>query len=387
MSNLLRMIFGIVLMSGIGIAACSSSGAETTYTHLLDQIPDTTDTRAGVFLNDMELTAELAGMAPPPEGATSSQVVQYMAEVTRPPMMIYTGHGFASGWSAYAEPFADNAEYRGYDQRHVTASALAGTPPQVYEIIYGRFRPDEFAVGEQCGECPNFQMLEYEGVEWHSWGDGYNEQQNLRIRLSPPVFDQVGRGGNWLVEEDLIFRTLARDDMRTLIDTRSGEIDSLGDRKEFKALANAMTELRAYGIYISEKTIQKTLELYVKPGGYGLTPEQEAALRERLDDIPVLRPYTTYALGSGLDDDGPYSAAAFYFQSPDDASESAGLLVESIAQARTVLDGRPFTQLIVEVETEVDGNILLARLRHREGTRPLWASFLNNNDMSIFAHE
>ena len=381
-----RLLLGTVLAPVLLVAACSASEPETTYSLLLDQIPDTSQTRVGVFLNDFEMAAEVAGISPPDESATADQVIDYLVELSIPPMQI-AGHIFVSGWNDFATIFAQQAASRGYDQRHVSATASTGELPRIYEIAYGRFNPAEFATEDPCDECPDFEMFEHKDVKWHSWGDGYSEQQNLHIRHVPPVFDNFGRGGNWLVEENQVIRTLARDDMRDLIDARAGEIDTLGDRKEFMALANAMTELHAYSIYISDKTIEKRLEVYSKPGGYGFSPEQEAALRERLEELPALRPYTAYALGSGLDEDGPFTAAAFYFRDKKDAESSVDELRDAIGEGRSNLDQKPFSRLIIDLETEIDGNVLKAKLRHEEDGQPLWAAFLNNGDMSLFAHE
>ena len=354
-----------------------------TYTRLLDQIPDLSETRAGVYLTDYSLAASLIGIAAPGENASNEAVLEYISTYYKPPMRI-VNPAFASGMDVtYGVRFIENAPYRGYDQRQVTASATAGEMPSTFEVVFGQFDPAAFAVAIECADCAPAQVMDRDGISWFSWNEEY--EQDLRSRNSPPVFDYLGRGGNWLVEDGTVLRTIARDDMQKIVDTKSGSRSSLGDRNDFVLLANAMFDMNAYSIYISTKTMQKSFDLYVDPGGYGLSPEVEATARAWIDKLPALRPYSTYALGSGIDEEGQYTAVAFVHASEQDAKDSAILLKRVVRVLTRILDQRVWSETFDSVETETDGVVMKAKLRESQQA-PIWGQILDNGE-PLFAHE
>ena len=238
-------------------------------------------------------------------------------------------------------------------------SVIAGIPPNVVEIIRGRFDPQTAdKVLMDCSDCPSPNLDEYRDVQFYSWGEDYSTDH--RRRFTPPAFDELGRGSRIAVLDSYVLRAFATPDMESLIDANSNKVDSLADVDEFRSLVDSMSRLGAYSMLLSDEVDHWKLDEY------------EYAYEVR-NMGPWLHPYEAYAVGIGRDDSGNYATLALFHTDDDSAEENVERLRRIIEEESSVIGGRPWSEIIDVDRSEVnaDGRILLAKLRDRYQGRVL----------------
>lgn len=364
----------------------SVGASASVYRDLLELIPDTPENRALVYLNNNLIAGELAGIEPPSAGASAEEVLEYVSKIRTinfSPFLIGPGQ-FIGGSGDYSVQFAENRDYRSYDQRDVAGGATIGTGTNQIELIVGVFAIEEFDLKVQCAECPPVDTVKYASRNWYSWGDG--GLGSLSLRFAPPVFDQIGRSGEWLVRPNSIVRTFTSQNAEQISETADGNQRSLADIASYVALADAMAELQVFNMVITDEIFEKTPDTYIPSAGFGFTHEQWDRLVERIGVVPSLVKYSALSLGVGVDDKGPFNAVAIYHDSNADAEENAERLKEVIAQTVLLARNRRWADLFVEIETTVHGNVMTAKLREDDDVDE-WLRYLNDQEIGLFAYE
>lgn len=210
-----------------------------------------------------------------------------------------------------------------------------------------------------CSECPLPLLAEHQGISYYRWGE--DSDQDLTRRFAPPAFDYLGRGGPLAVMEDYVFRTAEISEMQALIDSSLDIMPSLADAQEYALLAEGITELNLYSVFLSDQTQQ---------GVRGMLPaevpeEQIQALEEKLKDSPLLtlllRPYTALALGNGRDDSGGFAGVVLVHSDDEAANENASLLSRRLLNVQSLRMHVPWTELIDAVEIRAEERLLLAK--------------------------
>ena len=116
--------------------------------------------------------------------------------------------------------------------------------------------------------------------------------------------------------------------METLIDTNLRRVPSLGEVEEFRHLARGLTELGVYSAYLSD-----------------VTQELDGTARALgLEDSLILRPYSTFATGVGIDKDGSYMALIMVHANEQDADENLELLREADRRDVQLCDRKALVQ-------------------------------------------
>ena len=190
--------------------------------------------------------------------------------------------------------------------------------------------------------------------------------------LAPPAFDRLGRGGRIAVRGSYVFRTLETADMETLIDTNLRRVPSLGEVEEFRHLARGLTELGVYSAYLSD-----------------VTQELDGTARALgLEDSLILRPYSTFATGVGIDKDGSYMALIMVHANEQDADENLELLRKRIGGTSSSVTGRPWSEVfdIDSLDARSEGRVLLAKLRRFGDIGYDWVNFIFHKD-PLLLHE
>lgn len=295
---------------------------------MLGLIPDTPETRAYVRIVDHARLGEALALAP-----------QSGDSATRGVDLLEVGRTFLNFSEVTLSTQPNLREYLALDPGIIEQSLLAGTTPRQWEILGGRFDPKatEQALSRCTGAClPPDAREEYQGVTFYSWGEDF--KGSLQDRLKPPAFDQQGRGGRIAVLDNYVYRTLWTDGIREQIDTGLGRRPSLADVEDFRLLAENLSELGSYEIYLSDDTqsVEEldslTVTLTGEVGAYDwlVNDEQKrqtykvstwdskgtnirVQLDSPLEEIQqlrqelqqsLLRPYLAYGTGRGLDSDG-----------------------------------------------------------------------------------
>ena len=362
--------------------------APSIFEEMLGLIPDTPETRAYVRIVDHTLRWEALALAPKSDDSDTRGVDLFEA-----------GRTFLNFNQVTRSTQPNLTEYLALDPGTINQSLLAGTTPRQWEILGGRFDPKatEQALSRCTGAClPPDAREEYQGVTFYSWGEDF--KGSLQDRLKPPAFDKQGRGGRIAVLDNYVYRTLWTDGIREQIDAGLGRRPSLAEVEDFRLLAENLSELGSYEIYLSDDTqsVEEldslTVTLTGKAGAYdwlvndeqkrqtykvffwdseGRTVgvqldspmEEVQQLRQELQQS-LLRPYLAYGTGRGLDSDGRYIGIVLAHADEDLARENVVLLQQRIRETVNLANSKPWNETVdlgrMEVGTE--GRLLLAKL-------------------------
>ncbi len=393
--------FLLLAFLAVVIAACGRP-RPTPYEDLLGLVPDAAETRSSVFINDYALIRKLFDIPLPGPGADKKEMEEYYNY--RPPLPwkeglpdfrgVGTTAFLSDGYSEWRFRLYElyqglHRQHLGFDIRNEDQAMVAGAPPRVLEVLRGRFDPEAFdrALSACSGECtPPDTRERYQGMTFSSWGEDFNI--NLQKRLAPPAFDQFGRGGRIAVQDKYVFRTLSTDGMKALRDAGLDKRPSLADVEEYRLLTKGLSELGAYGMFLTDKTqgFEGTLEAICQ----GLSIGQQECVRvgEDLEKQPMLRRYQAFASGVGKDERGSYTALVLVHADEASASDNLTLLRRRIEQGTSLAGGDPWTRFFDSrtMEVSAKGRVLLAKLRPAEGRPPIWIEWVLKGD-PLLLHE
>lgn len=351
-------------------AAPASRAAPTAklgiFYDMLRVIPDLPVNRHEVYINDYARLRQLTGVPLPATEVDDEALAQWIVDTYRgsldAPLRLSPGP-FVSGLDRFAERSPIRRANVGFGPQDVDQGILAGQPPTEVEAIKGRFDPEATAGAiSRCATCPAPERSTYGGVAIYSWGDGL--QVHLDKIFAPPAFDQLGRGRPLAVGENHVFRAFSLPAMRLMIAASQGNLPSLADVEELRLLARGLSDLGAYGAFLSDRTqgLTQTLQGLSEQG---FPQQQIEQIRQSLAQSPLLRPYQAFATGVGRDDRGDYMALVLVHAGPEAASENRGLLRRRIEETSSLATNEPWTRLVDSVESRAEGRVLLAKLRGR----------------------
>ena len=229
-------------------------------------LPDSSETRSLVAINNIALTRELFDIPLPGPDPSEEALRGYFVALAESSLIVRDG-GWLSGFHGLG-PKVIKREFLDFNFTQYEQTMVAGevrirpdyqggyrTCAFQLEVIRGRFDPqatgDAIAV---CTECPSHDEEEYEGVTVYKWTEGLNGE--LRLRMRPPAFDSMGRGGNIVITEDFAIRTLEAKVARMLIDASQGkEMATLADVKDFELLAKELDKLGVHSALMTDQLL------------------------------------------------------------------------------------------------------------------------------------
>ncbi len=366
------------------LASCSSGSSSDSemnadseylqaYLDLLALIPDTEESRFAFTMSNYAMATDLAGLQVPGDAASDAVITQFLRDVTNNPEthMVVAGGPFVSGWGESASFFVESRQARGFDQRDVTAAAAVSRTPGM-EFAVGDFPASDFAANVTCESCGNPQELSHGGEMWLSWGDN---DVDIERRLSPPLFDWLGRGANWWVTDNSAVRTITSDEMRSAIDTANGQRRSLADLEQYTSVVAAMAAMNTYSMFFTTSVFQRSPDLYLP---FDTTQaEFDAFVANEYSNTPALRAYGLLAIGAGLDERGHYTTVALLHADGETARENEDRFKRVVAEVNSSQSGRLWSETFPVVDTEVRGNVLAVKLRGTEEL-PVWLNLVNS---------
>ena len=386
----------MVLAAAIG-AACDSA-EPSAYEALLGTIPDTPRTRWAVSIYDYALVRQMFDIPlPGPEDGEDALEEYYaydppfegLGDVF--PALGGIGLSFFDPFSRDSNQIHQNFQHLAFDVRNIDRIVLAyaelppeheGTTLSQMEVIQGRFDPQASdAALSTCSECPAPSREEHRGIPFYSWGEDYALDRDMQFK--PPAFDEFGRGGRIAVMDEYLFRSLGTSEMQTLIDTHLNEEPSLAEVEEFRLLANAMSQLGAYFMILSDDAEVWDISEIVITLVEGHHHVDIDRVRQEIAELgPWLRPYDAYATGAGKDEDGSYIALALVHADDASAEENVGLLHRRIEEGSSFFWRIPWSDVIDvgRLEIKAEGLLLLAKLR---GFARSWSDWLLSLDPLI----
>ena len=321
-----------------------------------------------VYLNDYKRMREAHGIRAPEKDATGADLEEYLSRV-------FAETGTTGPWlSGYDPRTREVLEVEGYlrfDIGSVDGSIWAEDLPRTYEVLTGRFDPD--AAGRlvaACAECPEPETLEHGGIEFYSWGEGFDLY--LERSLHPPAFDLLGRGGGIAVLDSLVLRTVEPEGMRYLIDAYLDNWDSLADDPDLALAAGTLDGLGVYsGLLLGDVvSLEAGLEAQSLCGLVYDCPDEEELekLRSQLgmaspEESRGLDKYILLGTGVGHDEDGFYTVLVFVYENEDVAERNAGVFENNLAKGFSIYSNKPWAELFPHSEVWNQDRTLIAKLR------------------------
>jgi len=320
------------------------------FLHMLSLVPDTPDTRHDVRIDDYERVRNTLHITP----SVDDELYYLNSGDFRLPLGSMLSRGFLTGVDAYAFQSPIKRNNVGFGPLDVDMDLTSGTPAYTFEIVKGRYDPQRTA--EALANQPVmareiYATQLYKNVIIHSWAEVPYRVEN---RLAAPVFDRNARALPIAVADGYVFRYNAVEGVKAMIDLRGGEkavvggmvIHSLASAPEYGLLANMSERLGAFSIYLSDR---------------GKTPSDYPG--KGFEHTPLLRHYTTMAIGTGTDEEGLYVTVILAHETVDSASQNVELLRRRINETSSLRTGEPWRHTVEVLDIHAEGTLLVARLR------------------------
>ena len=254
-----------------------------------------------------------------------------------------------------------------FDPRNVELAAAGGNQPFVLEAVTGEYDPEVTRTRlAECADCMPYEESRHRGYAYYSWGEDFKGK--LQERLSPPAFDQLGRGGRIAVQPGRVMRAVYTDGIHSLIDAATGAADSLWDSEDMRQVARAMVDMGAYAVSYTEADMSLAT---LKPLYDWARPDLPDYSVSRMTDPPALLPFRAIASGWGLTspDKPPHAFLVIVHDSDETAHANSERLAARLRDGVTLEFGLSWTDLIQRIEMEIRGAVLLVRLETVPGAR------------------
>lgn len=341
--------------------SCSESESSTTFEQILSVIPDTPDTREWVALSDYTQLREDFQISALESNTTVEQEKLYLREILkhpdetgRPIPAVVTCPGLFDH-AGYFEYSMEQLHNLGLGFWSIEQEVEAGHPPDIIDILKGHFNPENtwqtLAVSAK-DDPPSTET--YGGNTIFCWGKDH--EINLIKRLTPPVYDYLGRGGRFVIQNDYVFRSFTTAGIKLLLDTQNDEHTSLFDVSEYRLMARELSSQGAIAAILSNQT-QNLDDVRRR-----LTEQYDI---QQVDDLlaqePRLVRYETIALGYAKDDKGFYSLIILVHENSQAAAKNVSLLSQRIEETNS-LYGSPWASMISSSSISSDGRVLTAKL-------------------------
>ncbi len=234
----------------------------------------------------------------------------------------------------------------------IRRSRRASPPPSTRPCAANSIRSLRCEAIKSCAECQPPVANQHAGIIDYTWGDDF--KQDLRNRLTPPVFDSIGRGGHYVIDEQYLLHALWTEGINGMIDAWQDEATSLQANEAFRVAAEHIEALGAFSAtFSSADQLAALLDDTASRSGntYAVAPDELVA-----PDVD--------AAANGLDAAGePYLALVRVYESADVARGQADVLTALFSDAAFTEDARYGR---VEVQSEADGGVLTLLLRFGE---------------------
>ena len=385
----------VLLLVGLLPIACgggdesSVAEGESAFVAMLRVIPDTPDARFRVFINDYRRLREITGAVPPEHGRDVRAVRTYAEELFRldTPNVIWPLTVFVSGgprvigpWTGLEEVLTEqNVGYSFADiELDIQATGLTQQEDH-YSAALGAFDPAASARAVQnCPDCvPPDAVDEFRGVTYFSWGA--DDDLVLFNRWTPPAFDGLGSSSRLAFQPQYVLRTYATQTMREMVAASQGE-GSLAANEAFRAAAIALEKEGVYRAFLSD--FLYSVEEYGEYLDFAYAGGPEAQ-NWPPDEALFLLPFEALGIGWILDGFDRKYVAVLVHSSAEAARENGQRFARITAEGTSKFRKVPWSQVIDEVEIEVSGRLVIARV---SGYSPMNSVSVLAPD-SLFVHE
>ncbi len=313
----------------------------STLLALLQRIPATEDSSKFVFANDYERARENYGVELPPATASPDEIERYARALSGAPKFNGLRPAEVSGMSATFDPVAWQLEL-GFTPLAIDADITAGSPPNQYQVLRGRFEPAVIAaaVGSDPKWSDALTQAAHEGVAYYSWGE------DLAIDIKR-VSATRRLGESIRVATDGEYFSWAKwtEGLTSMLDAGAGRAKSLADLGPFGAMAAAMSDAGVYTVLLSTDAAQ-----FAAPSS--------AACGDG-----CLLAYDAFATAAGHNADGDFVVIVLAQQDEASAKENAARIEQRVSTGSSAVTQRAWSEYFTDTEIVVNGSLIVATLR------------------------
>ncbi len=366
-----RHWFLLIVLTAWFVAGCSGddeTSSDRSFTESLSWIPSNRDNANQVLLLNLATLRRSAGVELPADRTDVDQINAYQAALTDASRLDDLTLLVLNQDVSREATQSNYLDYLHLSLSDVDLIAEAGIPPDRFFLAGGRF--DAGAAADTLRVCSGcFQTTdnyEHKGVNYFGWG--IELRQHLRERLSPPMYDNLGRGGRLFLTDRIAIRTPTDALMRATLD--AGALDdrsSLADREDFQLAAEALDREQAWFAMMTTSTLGP--RFWEEIGDIWLDFLDDPAEAKRLEeqwnpapDTPVLRAHQLFAAGAVSDGQDNHLVVVLVHENAADAEASVELLRRRIDELPSAASGEPWSEIITAADIEADGRVLVARL-------------------------
>jgi hypothetical protein len=261
----------------------------------------------------------------------------------------------------------------GFTLEDIGQMITSGKNPQVYEAYRGTFTEDAISNAVKTGPL-NDQLVteQYGNQTFYRWGEDNLVNLEQRSSVRP-----LGKGHRLALVDDFVFWMTGTEGIESMLDSYNNKQDSLADVEEFKLLAEELEELDVTHAYFSFDTrsyaeIKEWLEL--AGDAFEINQNQQQCINESIEETPLLKPYSTFATGAGLDNNGYYMVVVLLNPDEDTARQNAELLKQRINDTKSIWQGYEWMKCIESMNIESEGKIT-AVILYGDFTEFWWERF------------
>lgn len=347
---LLMLLSGCNGESGI----VGNNSRKDAWLEYLKVIPKDQITMKGSYIQDREYMHELEDRYPE---VTERYAVGSLRVTGSSGLFLY--------YYNMTDPEADvPEEYRqtiGFTLEEVGQIIKSGIQPSIYQAYRGEFDKEVIDNAVKTGpRNDELEIIQYGDTEFYKWGEDHQANLSLRSNVRP-----LGMGYRLVVMGDFVFWVGWTEGIKHMIDSYSGNINSLADIEEYQLIAEGLSRLDVFSAYLTGNTNSyDELKSYLEKSHeiMPFRPGQEERMTAAIEDVPLLKPYLAYATGAGLDENGFYLAVVLVNSDSSIAKSNTDLMKQRIEKTENVWQGRRWTEWFTEVQIENDGILVMAKL-------------------------
>ena len=359
----------------------SDTSASATFSALLGHMPDISETE-NVYVIDFARVRELYHIALP---ETDDAIRQYEWALTggKIPGVDEARMAWVSGIHYPHESSSQVGNYLAFDARNADSSivAAAENQPMAFEAIRGRYDPDATrqALARCSDECLPFTLGVHEGVELYIWGEDYSSG-SLRSRGKPPLFDHAGRNvARIAVTKSHVYRTLATQNMKDMLEALSGSGRSLADDRDMELAATALDDL---GVYAG--SIRRNVERFSIRRHCSDMSEAECVQNSENKLGGLLDAYEILGAGFGKDEDGPFIGATLIYADEDAAKSNVAVFKGVLESGESLhVENVAWRESFTRTYVKSEGRAVIARLSVSNPYHSAWW-FMIYDDAGLF---
>jgi hypothetical protein len=349
-------------------SAPTSPAANSAWLTLLDAVPDSSEARQLIVLNDYEALRKLAGEDAPKDPAA---VAEYRRKVLVSGNAAMPSH--ISGLGQYFDPHLWVAQ-AGFHGGQVDADIQTGRPPNDVEALLGRFDASAIDAAIDKDASPLRSVLtrtSREGATLYVWGEDNKVDVKNRSVLRP-----LGRGERLALKGNTLFWAHSTPPINDMIDAAAGKKPSLADTADIKALLGELSKQSIYTAMLSNEVLTPDLMDVVAKEPSVVKEARDASFKE------ALKPYTMLGIGYGRDAEGPYSVLVLQHSSEALAQENLTKLKAKIDNGRSALTQTAWRELITKYDASANGVFVTAKMR-TVSPAMLGTTFFNRDSLLV----